>query len=69
LDAAHVAGIPTTVTAIRGRPDGFDIAVAAGPDRDHDDLRASGASWVLPEFRPGDGPEQVLRVIDRGKPS
>jgi alkanesulfonate monooxygenase SsuD/methylene tetrahydromethanopterin reductase-like flavin-dependent oxidoreductase (luciferase family) len=69
MDATGVARIAATVEVIRGIREGFDIAVAVRPDRNLDDLRASGATWAMHEFWPGDEPSEVLRVIGRGKPS
>jgi alkanesulfonate monooxygenase SsuD/methylene tetrahydromethanopterin reductase-like flavin-dependent oxidoreductase (luciferase family) len=69
MDAAGVARIAATVETIRGGREGFDIAVAARGDEDLDDYRAAGATWAMHEFWPGDSPDQVLQVIERGKPS
>ncbi|HEU0191736.1 MAG TPA: LLM class flavin-dependent oxidoreductase [Mycobacterium sp.] len=69
MDAAGIARIAQTVESIRGSRDGFDIAAAVRADTTLDDLRAAGATWVVHEFWPGDRPDQVLRLIERGKPS
>lgn len=68
VDAADVARIAATVAAIRGSLDGFDIAVAPGPQQHPDDFRAAGVTWMMHGFWPGDRPDKVLRVIDRGAP-
>jgi alkanesulfonate monooxygenase SsuD/methylene tetrahydromethanopterin reductase-like flavin-dependent oxidoreductase (luciferase family) len=68
MGVAGVARIAATIERIRGSREGFDIAVAARPDQDLDDLRAAGATWAVHEFWPGDRPEQVLQLIERAKP-
>ncbi|MBS9532637.1 LLM class flavin-dependent oxidoreductase [Mycobacterium sp. M1] len=70
LDADGVARIAAGITAIRGSRDGFDIAVGTRPGQaPEQDLVAAGATWAMHEFWPGDGPEQVLRVVERGTPT
>ncbi|HET9875413.1 MAG TPA: LLM class flavin-dependent oxidoreductase [Mycobacterium sp.] len=68
IDAAGVARIAATITTIRGNLEGFDIAVPARADEDLDGFRAAGATWAMHEFWPGDRPDRVLQIIDRGKP-
>jgi hypothetical protein len=68
MASTGIARIAETVAAIRGGLDGFDIAVAARPDADLGALQAAGATWAVHEFWPGDGPDQVLQVIERGQP-
>lgn len=68
MAATGIARIAETIQEIRGTLDGFDIAMAARPAADLDRLQAIGATWAVHEFWPGDSPEQVLEVIERGKP-
>lgn len=68
MASAGIARIATAVAEIRGSLDGFDIAVAARPGADLAELQALGATWAVHEFWPGDRPEHVLQVIERGKP-
>ncbi|OSC39762.1 LLM class flavin-dependent oxidoreductase [Mycobacterium decipiens] len=68
VDPARVARIAETVAGVRGTCDGFDIAVVAGPDDDLDGLRAAGATWAMQAFWPWHRADEVLRVIERGKP-
>lgn len=68
MDAAGVARIAGTVATIRGGLDGFDIAVPVRADTSPADFRAAGATWLVHEFWPGADRDQVLRVIERGKP-
>ena len=63
-----IARIADTIRDARGDLAGFDIAVAARPGADLDELRAAGATWAVHEFWPGDRPEKVLAVIERGSP-
>lgn len=60
--------IAESVAAVRGTREGFDIAVVACPGEDLDALRETGARWAMHAFWPGHRVNQVLRVIDRGKP-
>lgn len=68
MDTAGVARIAATVETVRGSLAGFDIAVAARPHTDLDALGTLGVTWAVHEFWPGDGPEQVLQLIARGRP-
>lgn len=68
MDTTGISRIADSVAAVRGSLEGFDIAVAAGADTDFDRLQATGATWAVREFWPGDSPEKVLRVVERGAP-
>lgn len=69
VDTAAVARIADTVARIRGTREGFDIAVAARPGDDPKALNRAGATWAMHAFWPGHRPDQVLRMIERGKPN
>lgn len=69
VDADGVRRIAENVETIRGNRTGFDIAVVAVPGDDLDSYRAAGATWAMHAFWPGHRPDQVLRAINRGKPS
>lgn len=68
MDTAGIARIVEKIATLRASIDGFDVAVAAGPDADLAALQAAGATWAVREFWPGDRPAQVLAVIGRGHP-
>ena len=68
MDTTGIARIADTVRSARGNLDGFDIAVAAGPDADFDRLSAAGATWAVREFWPGDSPEKILQTVTRDAP-
>jgi alkanesulfonate monooxygenase SsuD/methylene tetrahydromethanopterin reductase-like flavin-dependent oxidoreductase (luciferase family) len=69
VDVTGVARIAEAVETARGSREGFDIAVVARPGDDLDGLAAAGATWAMHAFWPGHRPDQVLRVINRGKPN
>ncbi|OBB81488.1 luciferase [Mycobacterium colombiense] len=69
VDVEGVKRVAAEITAVRGSREDFDIAVVARPGDDLDGLAAAGATWAMHAFWPGHRPDQVLRVINRGKPS
>lgn len=68
VDVAGIARIAKAIKTLRGSLDGFDIAVAARRDESDESYRAAGVTWIMHGFWPGDRPEQVLRLINHGKP-
>jgi alkanesulfonate monooxygenase SsuD/methylene tetrahydromethanopterin reductase-like flavin-dependent oxidoreductase (luciferase family) len=67
-EAAEVAQIAETIEQLRGSRDGFDIAVKTPPGTDAAKFAAAGATWAMHAFWPGDRPDDVLRVIEGGRP-
>jgi hypothetical protein len=68
VDVEGVERVAVAVETVRGSREGFDIAVVARPGDDLDGLAAAGATWAMHAFWPGHRPDQVLRVIKRGRP-
>lgn len=68
-DASTVAQIADTIDQLRGSREGFDIAVKTRPGTDAAEFARAGATWAMHAFWPGDGTDQVLRVIAAGRPS
>lgn len=68
VDAEQLSRIRDLVAAERGGLDGFDIAVVAHPGVEAGAMRDAGATWAMHAFWPGHRPDQVLRLINRGKP-
>jgi alkanesulfonate monooxygenase SsuD/methylene tetrahydromethanopterin reductase-like flavin-dependent oxidoreductase (luciferase family) len=67
-DVSTVAQIADTIEQLRGSREGFDIAVKTKPGTDAAEFAAAGATWAMHAFWPGDRPDQVLRVIEAGRP-
>ncbi|WP_225433601.1 LLM class flavin-dependent oxidoreductase [Mycolicibacterium mucogenicum] len=67
-DASTVAQIADTIEQLRGSREGFDIAVKTKPGTDAAEFAAAGATWAMHAFWPADRPDQVLQVIEAGRP-
>lgn len=69
VDAGQLTRIRDLIVAQRGSLDGFDIAVMVEPGTEVDaGMRGAGATWVMHSFSPGARPDQVLELINRGRP-